>query len=148
MAVFKIVVSDPKSKRAGQVDVEQSKAHSLLGKRVGDEFDGGIAGFDGYTLRITGGTDKDGFAMHVGMRGSGRKKALLTGKPCFYPGMKGQRRRKTVCGSTVSDSIVQINAVVEKYGGKPFEELVPKKEKPAVAAEAAGEAKPTEEKAA
>jgi small subunit ribosomal protein S6e len=146
MAVFKIVVSDPKSKRAGQFDVDQSKASALIGKRIGDEFDGGIAGFNGYTLRITGGTDKDGFAMHAGMRGAGRRQALLIGKPCFYPGIKGQRKRKTVCGSTISDSIVQINARIEKYGEKPFEELAPKKEKPAAAT--GTETKPAEEKAA
>ncbi|MCX6820672.1 MAG: 30S ribosomal protein S6e [Candidatus Aenigmarchaeota archaeon] len=140
MAIFKIVVSDPKSKRAGQFDVDQSKASTLVGKRIGDEFDGGLVGFAGYTLRIRGGTDKDGFAMHSDMQGAGRKKALLSGKPCFYPEIKGQRKRKTVCGSTVSESIVQINTVVEKYGEKPFEELVPKKEKPA-AAEAAPEEK-------
>jgi len=142
MAIFKIVVSDPKSKRAGQFDIDQSKASALVGKRIGDEFDGGLVGFAGYTLRIRGGTDKDGFAMHSDMKGMGRKKVLLSGKPCFYPDIQGQRKRKTVCGSTVSESIVQINAVVEKYGEKPFEDLVPKKEKPA-----AGEAKP-EEKAA
>lgn len=141
MAVFKIVVSDPKSKRAGQFDVDQSKASALIGKRIGDEFDGGIVGFDGYKLRITGGTDKDGFAMHAGMRGAGRRQALLAGKPCFYPGIKGQRKRKTVCGSTISDSIVQINARIEKYGEKPFEELAPKKEKPAAGAEAKPEEK-------
>ncbi|MFH1623131.1 MAG: 30S ribosomal protein S6e [Candidatus Aenigmatarchaeota archaeon] len=141
MAIFKIVVSDPKSRRAGQFEVDQSKAHGLLGKRIGDEFDGSVVGFGGYTLRITGGTDKDGFAMHANMKGTGRKKALLSGRPCFYPGMKGQRRRKTVCGSTVSDSMVQINAAVEKYGEKPFEELVPKKEKTAAAAEAKPEEK-------
>jgi len=140
MAIFKIVVSDPKSKRAGQFDVDQSKASALVGKRIGDEFDGGIVGFAGYTLRIRGGTDKDGFAMHASMHGTGRKKALLSGKPCFYPVIKGQRKRKTVCGSTVSEAIVQINTVVEKYGEKPFEELVPKKDKPA-AAEATSEDK-------
>lgn len=142
MAVFKIVVSDPKSKRAGQFDVDQSKASSLVGKRIGDEFDGGLVGFAGYKLRIRGGTDKDGFAMHADMKGTGRRKALLDGKPSFYPDIQGQRKRKTVCGSTVSDSIVQINAVVEKYGEKPFEELVPKKEKPAAGAEATAEGKP------
>lgn len=142
MAIFKIVVSDPKSKRAGQFEVDQSKASALVGKRIGDEFDGGLVGFAGYTLRIRGGTDKDGFAMHANMKGAGRRKALLDGKPSFYPDIKGQRKRKTVCGNTVSDSIVQINAVVEKYGEKPFEELVPKKEKPAAGAEATPEDKP------
>jgi small subunit ribosomal protein S6e len=142
MAIFKIVVSDPKSKRAGQFEVDQSKASALVGKRIGDEFDGGLVGFAGYTLRIRGGTDKDGFAMHADMKGAGRRKALLDGKPSFYPDIKGQRKRKTVCGNTVSDSIVQINAVVEKYGEKPFEELVPKKEKPADGAEVKPEDKP------
>jgi len=145
MAIFKIVVSDPKSRRSGQFEVDQSKAQGLIGKRIGDEFDGSVVGFGGYTLRITGGTDKDGFAMHSGMKGAGRRQVMLSGRPCFYPAIKGQRRRKTVCGSTVSDSIVQINARIEKYGEKPFEELVPKKEKAAAAA--AAEAGPEEKPA-
>ena len=43
--------------------VEVDDAKQLNGLKIGEEFDGQIAGLDGYTLKITGGSDKNGFAM-------------------------------------------------------------------------------------
>jgi len=129
MAIFKVVVSEPKSRKSFQVEVDQSKAAGLIGKKIGDEFNGDLVGLVGYALQITGGTDKDGFPMHPGLKGSGRKKLLLTEPPGFHPQLKGQRRRKTVHGNTISDEIVQINAKIIKMGEKPLEQLMPKKEK-------------------
>jgi len=129
MAIFKVVVSEPKSRKSFQVEVDQSKAAGLIGKKIGDEFNGDLVGLVGYALQITGGTDKDGFPMHPGLKGSGRKKLLLTEPPGFHPRLKGQRRRKAVRGNTISDEIVQINAKVIKMGEKPLEQLVPKKKK-------------------
>lgn len=141
MAIFKIVISEPKSRKSFQIEVDQSKATGLVGKKIGNEFSGDSIGFVGYMLQITGGTDKDGFPMHPGLGGSGRKKLLLTEPPGFHPGLKGQRRRKTVRGNTISDAIVQINAKVIKMGEKPLEQLMPKKEAPK---EAPKEEKPIE----
>lgn len=129
MAVFKIVVSEPKSRRSFQAEVDQSKAVGLVGKKIGDEFGGDVLDLAGYTLQITGGTDKDGFPMHPAIKGSGRKKALMTEPPGYRPTSKGVRRRKTLRGNTISDAIVQINAKIVKMGEKPFEQLIPKKEK-------------------
>jgi small subunit ribosomal protein S6e len=80
-------------------------------------------------LKITGGSDKDGFPMHPDVEGIGRKRILLTGPPGFHPRLKGERRRKTVRGNTISEDIVQINCKIVKRGEKPIEELVPKKAK-------------------
>jgi small subunit ribosomal protein S6e len=145
MAIFKIVISEPKSRKSFQIEVDQSKATGLVGKKIGDEFSGDTIGFVGYMLQITGGTDKDGFPMHPGLGGSGRKKLLLTEPPGFHPGLKGQRRRKTVRGNTISDAVVQINVKIVKMGEKPLEQLIPKKEAPK---EAPKEEKPKEEKRA
>jgi small subunit ribosomal protein S6e len=136
MAIFKFVISDPKTRRSAQVESDHAKAAALLGRKIGDEFSGDVIGFSGYTLKITGGTDKDGFPMYAELKGTSRRKLLLTGPPSFFPKIKGQRKRKMVCGNAISDSIVQVNAKVVKYGEKPFEELAPKKEK--------AEAKPDE----
>ncbi len=144
MAIFKIVISEPKSRKSFQVEVDQSKATGLVGKKIGDEFSGDSIDFVGYMLQITGGTDKDGFPMHPGLAGSGRKKLLLTEPPGFHPGLKGQRRRKTVRGNTISDAIVQINAKVIKMGEKPLEQLMPKKEKEKPKEEPKKEEKPAE----
>jgi small subunit ribosomal protein S6e len=129
MAVWKFVVSDPETRKSYQVEVDQSKALGLIGKKIGDEFNGDIIGLAGYTLKITGGTDKDGFPMHPKVEGMGRKRVLLSSPPCFHPTKKGERRRKTVRGNTISEDIVQINCKIVKKGEKPVEELIPVKQK-------------------
>ena len=151
MAGFKFVISDPSTKKSFQKEVDQAKAISLSSKKIGEEFSGDIIDLQGYMLQITGGTDKDGFPMHPSVKGPGRKRVLLKGPPGFYPKIKGQRKRKTVRGDTISQDIVQVNVKVVKKGEKPLEELVPmkpkekketKQEKPA---EAKKEEKPKEQ---
>jgi len=128
MAVFKFVVSDPQTRKSYQVEVDQSKARGIIGKKIGEEFNGEIVGLPGYKLVITGGTDKDGFPMHPSVPGPGRHRVLLAGPPCFHPTKKGERRRKTVRGNTISEDIVQINCKIVQKGEKPIEELLGKKE--------------------
>jgi small subunit ribosomal protein S6e len=53
-----------------------------------------------------------------------RIKSLLSGGVGFKPKRKGQRRRKTVRGNTISDDIVQINTIVVKKGAKSIEDLL------------------------
>jgi small subunit ribosomal protein S6e len=151
VAVFKIVISQPTTRKSYQIEVDQSRAAGLIGKRIGDEFGGDVIGLPGYTLEIRGGTDKDGFPMHPGVRGPGKKRVLLAHPPCFRPKLRGQRKRKTVRGDTISADIVQINVKVVKVGEKPLEQLIPKKpkeEKPKEERpkEEKPEAKPKEEK--
>ncbi len=128
MPVWKFVISEPDTKKSYQLEVDQANAIGLVGKRIGEEFSGDLIGLQGYALQITGGTDKDGFPMHPKLRGSGRRRMLLISPPCFHPTLKGQRKRKTVRGNTISDAITQINIKVVKKGLKPLEEIVPKKE--------------------
>jgi len=128
MGVFKFVVSDPKTRKTYQLEVDQDKAIGLIGKKLGENFNGDLIGLTGYELQIRGGTDKDGFPMHPQLHGSGKKRLLLSGPPGFHPKIKGQRRRKMVRGNTLSKDIVQINCKVIKYGKKPLEELFGKKE--------------------
>lgn len=129
MPNFKFVISEPETRKSYQLEVDQNKAIGVVGKKIGEEFNGDLIGLSGYTLQITGGTDKDGFPMHPSVRGPGRKKVLLSGVPGFHPILKGQRKRKMVRGDTLSQDIVQINVKVVKKGEKPLEELVPMKPK-------------------
>ncbi|MEM7826019.1 MAG: 30S ribosomal protein S6e [Candidatus Aenigmatarchaeota archaeon] len=129
MVAFKIVVSDPETRKAFQLEVGEEKALGLIGKKIGDEVNADFLGLPGYVLKITGGTDKDGFPMHPSVEGTVKKKVLLSGPPCFHPTKKGERRRKTVRGNTISPDIVQINVKVVKKGEKPLEELIPSKQK-------------------
>jgi small subunit ribosomal protein S6e len=129
MANFKIVVSDPKSKKAFQKEIEQ-KASGLVGKRIGENVKGDAWGFQGYEFQVTGGSDSDGFPMRKDFGGQGRKRLLLSYGPGFKPGARGQRKRKSVRGNTISASISQVNVKIVSYGSKPLSELsASKKEK-------------------
>jgi small subunit ribosomal protein S6e len=125
----KIVVSDPATKKSYQLDVEKDKIVFLFGKKIGDEVNGDFIGLTGYTLQITGGSDKDGFPMHPSVEGTGRRRVLLKGPPGFHPKLKGERKRKTVRGNTISDDLSQVNVKVIKPGTIPLEQLVPLKSK-------------------
>jgi small subunit ribosomal protein S6e len=129
MASFKFVVSEPESRRSFQLEVDQTKAIGLLGKKIGEEFSGDLIGLNGYTLKITGGTDKDGFPMHSQVQGQVRKKVLLSQPPGFHPTKKGERRRKIVRGDTLSADIMQINVKITKKGEKPIDQIIPQKPK-------------------
>lgn len=131
MADFKFVISDPKTKKSYSTVISQDRVPNLIGKKIGDKFDGAMLGLSGYELEITGGTDKDGFPMLPSIHGSARKRVILSSRPGFKPLIKGQRKRKTVRGNTISVDISQINTKVVKYGPKPLEELIKKEEKPA-----------------
>lgn len=117
---FKVVVSN----KADTYQLEVDEAKALNGLVIGDEFDGGIVGLDGYTLQITGGSDKNGFTMKKDVPGTRRIKSLLTGGIGYHPKADGVKRRKTVRGNTIADDIVQINSVVVKEGTKPIAEIL------------------------
>jgi len=129
MAAFKFVISEPQTRKSFQKEIDQAKAISLVNKKIGDEFSGDLIDLVGYTLKITGGTDKDGFPMMPSVKGPGKRRVLLSGPPGFYPKLKGQRKRKTVRGDALSTDITQINVKVVKKGEKSLEELVPMKPK-------------------
>jgi small subunit ribosomal protein S6e len=128
MAEFKVVVSDPKTGRAYNVDASGGAAGAIVGKSIGDEIDAGSLGLAGYKIRITGASDRTGIAAKKGIPGAGKKKHLLAGGIGFHPVMDGERRRKTVRASEITQDFVQINALVTAYGEKTLDELFPKVE--------------------
>jgi len=119
---FKLVVSEGQSSH--QMEMETADSKKLIGLKIGEEFDASMVGLEGYKLRITGGSDKNGFPMKKDVEGPRRIKSLLSGGLGFKPKRKGQRRRKTIRGNTVSDEIVQINTVVIEKGAKSITELL------------------------
>ena len=133
----KVVVSyaDGKSE---QKELKGEEAEKFIGYKIGDSFDGTLVGLEG-TLRITGGSDKDGFPMKKGVYGSRRMKLLLAGGIGYNPTDEGVRRKKRVRSDTISEEIVQINT---KVLASPKEEA-PAEEAPAE--EPAPEAAPAEE---
>lgn len=130
MVDFRVVVSDSKSAQAYQVVVTGAAANKLIGKNIGDTVSGDIAGLAGYTLKLTGGTDKDGFAMRGDLPGPMRRKILIAGGVGYKSRVEGVRKRKSMRGREISSDIAQINTVVMEYGQKPLSEIFIKKEKP------------------
>ena len=128
MADFRVTVSDSKSKLAYQVAVTGPAANKMIGKKIGEVVSGDITGMAGYTLKVTGGTDKDGFAMRGDLPGPARRKILVAGGVGYIPKADGVKKRKSMRGHEISSDISQINTVIVDYGQKPLSEIFVKKE--------------------
>lgn len=127
--MFKIVIS---TKEGKSYQIEKD-VPTFIGMKIGQKFDGSLIGLNGYTLRITGGSGKDGFPMRRDVPGTQRKKILTFGGVGYHPKKKNVRKRKSVRGNRISEDIVQVNVKVEekKDDVKPVEELlVLKREEP------------------
>jgi small subunit ribosomal protein S6e len=124
MVEFKAIIADPKSGKTYQTTVAGHHANSLIGKKIGDEFDGIFVSLPGYKLVLTGGSDKDGFPMRRDIHGMKRRKALLSKGIGFKPDRLGARRRKSICGDTISPDIIQVNMKITSYGSKSIEDVL------------------------
>ena len=117
---FKIVVSDKSETYQGESD----DAKQIVNLSIGDVFDGNVIGLEGYTLKITGGSDKNGFPMRSDISGPRRVKSLLTGGIGYNPKVDGVKRRKTLRGNTISEDIVQVNTIVTKSGSQTLKDIL------------------------
>ena len=115
MAKFKIIISDPETGTSKTVELEETRAVPLIGRKMSELIDGSIVDLPGHKVQITGGSDKDGFPMRPNVHGGVRRSVVLSGGVGFNPQDMGERRRKTVRGNVITDEIVQINMkVIEK----------------------------------
>jgi small subunit ribosomal protein S6e len=129
MAKFKIIVSDPETGKSQSVELEESQAVPLIGRKLGEVIDGAAIKMSGHKVKITGGSDKDGFPMRPNIHGGVRVGAILSEGVGFHSSQHGERKRKTLRGNVITDSIVQINMkIVEKPKSKKAEK--PKEEAP------------------
>jgi len=126
---MKIVIGEPKTRKSYQIEKD---VPTIAGLKIGETFDGSLIGLNGFMLKITGGSDKEGFPMRVELPGPGRKRILLSGPPGFKPLKEGQRRRKLVRGNTVSPDTMQLNCKITQGEGDVAVILgIPPKEKKA-----------------
>lgn len=123
-----LVVSETGTGKAYALELKGPMAQGVTGRAVGDTMDGGLVGLSGYTLRITGGSDKDGFPLLRGLPGAVRKRLLITGGIGFRKPHHGLRIRRTLRGREVTPDTSQVNAVVVTAGSKPLAEIVPPRE--------------------
>ena len=120
---MKLVINDSKNAKSYQKEIAPEKATQLIGKKIGEKFDGSIADLPSYSLQITGGSDRDGFPMRKEIPGVRRARIMLSSPPGIRFVKKGQRRVKPIVGNTVSQTTSQLNAKVTEYGPKTLEEL-------------------------
>ncbi len=122
MTKFKIIVSDPETGTSKVIELEEARAASLIGRRLGEIFDGAVVDLPAHKVQIMGGSDKDGFPMIGNVHGGVRRKIVLSSGTGFKAKKSGERKRKTVRGSTITDEIAQINMkIVEKPATKTSE---------------------------
>lgn len=125
---MKLVVSDPNNGKTYQKELSKDQEKTLHGQKLSAVVKGEAFDLGGYELQITGGSDKQGFPMRNDLHGAARKKILLTSGTGYRVKRKGERRRKSVRGNTISEEIAQVNAKVTKVGSQALDSLLGKKE--------------------
>ena len=112
-----LIVSNPDG-TSQRVEIEDAQLRPLVGTRIGQTIDGALAGMQGYKLKFTGGTDKDGVPMRPDVHGSARANIVLSGGVGYKPKEKGLQKRKVVRGNTISTETTFLNfSVVEMPQG-------------------------------
>lgn len=122
MVEFKLVIAEGAKSFPRAVGDPQSAG--FLGKRIGESVGGELLGLGGYTLKITGGTDRSGFPLRPEIPGARQVRIFVGEGFGFHAPRRGQRKRRTFRGSAISEETVQINLVVERKGPKPLTELL------------------------
>ena len=118
MTDFKLVISDPKAKKAYQIEVKSPDADRFIGMKIGETVRGEMFNVPGFEFQITGGSDKQGFPMRKDVSGTRRMYAFIGSGPGIRNAKKGERRRKNVRGNQISEDTAQVNLKITKHHGE------------------------------
>jgi len=112
------------------VDIDDEKKMRIFyDKRISEEVPADSLGdeFKGYVFKITGGFDKQGFAMKQGVLLNHRTRLLLDGRTGnYHPRRDGCRKRKSVRGCIVGSDMSTINVIIVKRGPADLPKLTDK----------------------
>ena len=125
---MKIVISDPKTGKSYQKEIDKNSEPSFYQKKIGDVVNGELIDLQGFQFKITGGSDTAGFPMRSDLKGPKRIKLLLTKGIGLKNTEKGYRQKKSVRGNTISEETAQINSVIVKEGTAKLDEVLKKTE--------------------
>ncbi|KJE93376.1 ribosomal protein S6, variant 1 [Capsaspora owczarzaki ATCC 30864] len=118
--MVKLNISYPATGSQKSITIEdEKKLRPFYDKRISQEVEGDFLGdeFKGYVFRISGGNDKQGFAMVQGVLTNGRVRLLLKeGHKTYRPRRAGERKRKSVRGCIVDQNLSTLNLVIVKKG--------------------------------
>ena len=117
---MKLNVSYPANGTQKLIEIDDDrKLRVFMDRRMGHEVPGDSVGpeFAGYTFRITGGNDKQGFPMKQGIMHPTRVRLLLSaGHSCYRPRRTGERKRKSVRGCIVGMDLAVLALAIIKKG--------------------------------
>ncbi|KAF0269651.1 hypothetical protein FOG51_03249 [Hanseniaspora uvarum] len=111
------------SQKVVEID-DEHRIRVFYDKRIGQEVEGEHVGdeFKGYTFKISGGNDKQGFPMKQGVLIPNRVKLLMgKGVSCYRPRRSGERKRKSVRGAIVGPDMAVLSLVITKKGDSELE---------------------------
>ncbi len=121
-----LIVSNPAEGTSQRVELDDQQLRALYGTRIGQVVEGAVAGMQGYKIKLTGGTDKDGIPMRPDVHGSAKARVVLSGGVGYKPKNKGDKKRKVVRGNTVSTETTFLNfTIVEAPKGRKKAEKEP-----------------------
>ena len=117
---MKFNISFPETGQQKCIEIEdEKKVRLFFDRKMGEEIEGEALGeeFKGYTFRISGGNDKQGFSMKQGVLVNKRVRLLLAaGHTNYRPRRTGERKRKSVRGCIVGHDISVLHLVIIKKG--------------------------------
>lgn len=98
-------------------------------KKIGEEVEADFLApeFKGYVLKITGGSDKNGFCMKQGVNTKNKVRLLLAeGSVGYFCKRNGVRKRRSVRGCIVGPEVAALNCIVFKKGEGEIPDLTDK----------------------
>jgi len=117
-----------RSQQIIEVD-DDKKLRIFYDKRISEEVVADALGddFKGYVFKITGGYDKEGFAMKQGVLLNHRTRLLLDAKSGhFHPRRAGGRRRRSIRGCIAGPDLSMIQLIIVKRGPTDIPKLTDK----------------------
>eukprot|EP01083_Nonionella_stella_P124131 374609_1 len=123
---MKLSISNPGMSVSKKFLIEdEQKMKAMHDLRISDELAGDFLGdqFKGYVFKITGGSDKQGFAMMQGVLTPERVRLLLGENHACYTLHRRQKRkhtrkRKSIRGCITSAETALLNLIIVKKGDK------------------------------
>jgi len=112
------------STKSGKAYSASSEQDLFIGNKIGETVQLDGVGLTGFEARITGGSDKQGFPMSASLQGPARRKVLTSDGLGFRASKKGEKKRVSVRGNSISNEIAQVNLVVTKDGSVKIEDVL------------------------